>query len=166
MDLGDVDSLVTGAIGVPGQRTFYVQAVVDGRLVAVKCEKQQVAVLGQYLRRLLDDLPAPEDRPLPGTLAVVDPPVVAFVLGRISAGYDKEADRVVLGFEEAVETDDEGEPLPEALEDQETLRVRVTRGQALAFAEQAEAAVAAGRPPCRWCQRPIDPEGHACPRMN
>ena len=26
--------------------------------------------------------------------------------------------------------------------------------------------VAAGRPPCRWCSLPIDPSGHACPRMN
>ena len=26
--------------------------------------------------------------------------------------------------------------------------------------------VAAGRPPCQWCGNPIDPDGHACPRMN
>jgi uncharacterized repeat protein (TIGR03847 family) len=166
MDLGDVDSFVTGAIGVPGRRTFYVQATVDGQLVSVKCEKTQVAALGAYLRRLLDDLPAPDDRPLPGSLAVVDPPVVAFVLGQISAGYDDQSDRVVIGFEEILETDEEGEPLPEALDAQEKLRLRVTRGQALAFAELAEAAVAAGRPPCRWCQRPVDPDGHVCPRMN
>jgi uncharacterized repeat protein (TIGR03847 family) len=166
VDLGDVDSLVTGAIGVPGRRTFYLQATVAGQLVTVKCEKQQVAALGQYLRRLLDDLPTPDDRPLPGSLAVVDPPVVAFVLGQISAGYDEAADRVVLGFEEVVETDEEGEPLPEALEERERIRLRVTRGQALAFAELAEAAVAAGRPPCRWCLRPVDPEGHVCARMN
>jgi uncharacterized repeat protein (TIGR03847 family) len=166
MDLGDVDTFVAGAIGVPGRRTFYVQATVNGQLVTVKCEKTQVAALGTYLRRLLDDLPAPDDRPLPGSLSVVDPPVVAFVLGQISAGYDERADRVVLGLEEVVETDDEGEPLASSMEDHERLRLRVTRGQALAFAELAEAAVAAGRSPCRWCLRPLDPEGHACPRMN
>jgi hypothetical protein len=26
--------------------------------------------------------------------------------------------------------------------------------------------VAAGRPNCRWCGFPIDPDGHPCPRMN
>ena len=24
----------------------------------------------------------------------------------------------------------------------------------------------AGRPDCQWCGNPIDPDGHACPRMN
>jgi uncharacterized repeat protein (TIGR03847 family) len=39
-------------------------------------------------------------------------------------------------------------------------------GQAVAFIEVAEAAVAAGRPSCLFCGRPIDPNGHMCPRMN
>ena len=38
--------------------------------------------------------------------------------------------------------------------------------QAFAFCERSEAAVAGGRPLCRWCQFPIDPDGHICPRMN
>ena len=27
-------------------------------------------------------------------------------------------------------------------------------------------AVAGGRPLCRWCALPMDPDGHFCPRMN
>jgi len=26
--------------------------------------------------------------------------------------------------------------------------------------------MAAGRPPCSLCGQPLDPEGHACPRLN
>jgi uncharacterized repeat protein (TIGR03847 family) len=42
----------------------------------------------------------------------------------------------------------------------------LSRGQARAFARHAERVVAAGRPACRFCGGPIDPDGHACPRMN
>jgi uncharacterized repeat protein (TIGR03847 family) len=46
------------------------------------------------------------------------------------------------------------------------LRVELTRGQALAFAGRAAELMASGRPSCRFCGLPIDPEGHPCPRMN
>ena len=59
----DVDAFTTGAVGSPGQRTFYVQIRGDGRRVTLKCEKQQVDALSQYLHRLLNDLPVPHDRP-------------------------------------------------------------------------------------------------------
>ena len=62
--------------------------------------------------------------------------------------------------------DDDGEPELEALEDRSRVRVFLTRGQVLAFCEQADSLVAAGRPPFMWCSLPIDPDGHICPRMN
>ena len=46
------------------------------------------------------------------------------------------------------------------------MRLLVTRGQALAFAGRAAELVASGRPACRFCGLPMDPEGHPCPRMN
>jgi uncharacterized repeat protein (TIGR03847 family) len=42
----------------------------------------------------------------------------------------------------------------------------VKRSQAAAFCDRAEQVVAAGRPNCQWCDLPIDPDGHPCPRMN
>ena len=50
--------------------------------------------------------------------------------------------------------------------DRGTMRLLVTRGQALAFAGRAAELVASGRPACRFCGLPMDPEGHPCPRMN
>jgi len=164
----DVDAFTTGAVGSPGQRTFYVQIRGDGRRVTLKCEKQQVDALSQYLHRLLNDLPVPHDRPLPQALELTEPvDPVAFVIGPMGLAYDRDLDRFVLMLEETVPVDEEtGEPDPEVAEDRGRVRVHITRGQALAFAEHGDNVVAAGRPSCQWCGLPMNPEGHGCPRMN
>lgn len=158
-----VDAFTTGAIGRPGDRVFYLQARSGSQRIAVKCEKQQVQAIVQYLRRVLVDLPAPEERPLPATLELSAPVESTFVLGPIGLGYDRTNDRLVLQLEEMVPVDDEGDPV---VDDQGKIRVYVSRGQAAAFCDHADRVVAAGRPDCRWCSLPIDPDGHACPRMN
>ena len=53
----EVDTFTAGAGGRPGARTFFLQARQGRTRVAVKCEKQQVAAISQYLRRVLNDLP-------------------------------------------------------------------------------------------------------------
>lgn len=165
LDLGDVDTFTTGAVGRPGQRTFFLQARGDGRRVSIKCEKQQAAAIAQYLRRILNDLPPAADRPLPSSLELALPIEPAFTLGPIGLGYDPQADRIVLQLDELVPVDlaDEDD---EVDVERSRVRLHLSRGQALAFCEQAEAVVAAGRPSCIFCGHPIDPEGHACPRMN
>ena len=55
-DLDAVDRITTGAIGEPGQRVFYLQAVSGGQVVSLKLEKAQVAALVRYLEALLADL--------------------------------------------------------------------------------------------------------------
>lgn len=47
---------VTGTIGQPGNRTFYLQARDGARIVSVSLEKVQVAVLAERLGALLDEL--------------------------------------------------------------------------------------------------------------
>jgi uncharacterized repeat protein (TIGR03847 family) len=164
-DFDEVDAFTTGTVGRPGARTFFLQARVDGRQVNVKCEKQQVAAIAQYLRRMLSDLPDASDRPMPSSLEALPPGHVSFVLGPIGLSYDPDIDRVVLQLDELSEVDDDGEPI---LDDDERGKVRamLTRGQALAFCEHADTVVAAGRPNCVFCGGPIDPDGHPCPRMN
>lgn len=173
-----VDLFTTGALGEPGSRTFYLQAQSGRQRVEVKCEKQQVAAIAQYLRRVLNDLPPPEDRPVDGALVLREPVSEAFVLGPIGLGYDRASDRLVVQLEEigadrdVEDADDETLAAIEAMREavggigEGHIRLYVTRGQALAFCDHADQVIAAGRPDCRWCLRPIDPEGHACPRMN
>ena len=138
----------------------------------MKCEKQQVTAIAQYLRRVLSDLPPPEDRPLPVELR--DPGEQSFVLGPIGLGYDRGNDRLLVQLEELVpsalddedDEDDEIVDVDDVDDDRGHIRLYVTRSQAAAFCDHADELVAAGRPNCQWCGNPIDPDGHPCPRMN
>jgi uncharacterized repeat protein (TIGR03847 family) len=172
-EFDEVDTFTAAAIGEPGSRTFYLHARAGQQRVTVKCEKQQVTAIAQYLRRVLSDLPPPEDRPLPVELR--DPGEQSFVLGPIGLGYDRGNDRVLVQLEElvAASTDDEdedGEETEDAVVEDDTdrghVRLYMTRSQAAAFCDHADELVAAGRPTCQWCGNPIDPDGHPCPRMN
>lgn len=164
--LDDVEVFTTGTVGKPGARVFFLQIRSGGRRFDLKCEKAQVAAISKYLDDVLQDLPPPEDRPMPAAMDMAPPVGDGFILGSIALGYDAHGDRVVLQFGEVGGPDDDDDD--ESFDDDTTgmIRIAVTRGQAAAFREHAEQIVAAGRPPCRWCGGPIDPDGHPCPRMN
>lgn len=165
------DAFTTGTVGRPGQRTFFLQVRADEQTVTVKCEKQQVEAMAQYLRGLLADLPTPGDRPGPADMELAMPVEQDFVLGPIGLAYDRDTDRFVVQLEELVveELDDDPDaPLSDPGDDPDrsTVRTLLSPGQVLAFCEQADELMAGGRPPCAFCGGPIDPDGHACPRMN
>jgi uncharacterized repeat protein (TIGR03847 family) len=170
-EFDEVDSFSAAAIGEPGSRVFYLHARAGTQRVTVKCEKQQVTAISQYLRRVLSDLPPPEDRPLPGAVELGEQSELAdqaFVLGPIGLGYDRGNDRVLVQLEEllAADADADEEEGVEPPPDRGHIRLYVTRSQAAAFCDHADEVVAAGRPLCMWCGFPIDPDGHPCPRMN
>ena len=83
---------------------------------------------------------------------------------------------MLLEIEELVEQDeakDEADDEPEgegSAEDEglEPGRIRLwaTREQMLALARHGAAVAERGRPKCRYCGNPIDPQGHMCPAMN
>jgi uncharacterized repeat protein (TIGR03847 family) len=163
-ELDRPDHFTAGAIGPPGQRVFYLQGREAGTLVTLKCEKEQVAALGEYLGGLLARLAgaaeAPGDR---GEL--LQPVVAAWVVGSIGVGYDSEHDRIVVVANERVE--DEEEPAEDpARAEPASARFAITRTQAAAFVERARGLLKAGRPTCPMCGEPRDPAGHACPRSN
>ncbi len=49
------ERFVAGTVGPPGQRTFFLQARQQSRLVSVALEKQQVSILAERLDLLLDE---------------------------------------------------------------------------------------------------------------
>jgi len=59
---------------------------------------------------------------------------------------------------------------PDALADEPPeaghVRFWATREQVLALARHGAQVCAQGRPTCRYCDQPMDPEGHVCPAMN
>jgi uncharacterized repeat protein (TIGR03847 family) len=189
-DLGEVEAFTAGTVGVPGQRVFFLQARVDRQVVTLKCEKQQVAALGQFLGRLLQDLPAPDEAPLPTALELLDPVEPVWIAGQLGVAWEPGIDRFVVVVQELDQTTSGGPDEPDLPDEPDTpadplepldplaafdpfdpleratLRLELTRGQALAFCGRATELVAAGRPSCRFCGLPIDPDGHPCPRMN
>lgn len=165
-DFDEVDAFTVGTVGRPGSRVFYLQARRGTTRVTVRCEKQQASAIAQYLRRVLNDLPDPTDKPMPATMELAAPVEESFVLGPVGLGYDRASDMLLVQLDEVGEFDESGEPLDDDESDRGHLRLFITRSQAAAFCEHTDTVVAAGRPPCRWCSLPIDPSGHACPRMN
>lgn len=171
-----VDAFVPGTLGEPGNRTFYLQARAGEQVVTLRCEKQQVGMLGRYLTQLAEAMgPVEPDRDIVG---LVEPVEEQWVVGQLSVGVDEENGLILVTAEEVVtetiEGDDDIDPevLAQLIEAAEILgepaeaRFVLNAAQALAFGERAEELVAAGRPPCRLCGAPMDPEGHACPRWN
>ena len=156
-DLPAPEVFTTGTVGPPGQRHFYFQARDEGIVVTLHCEKQQVAALAEYFDGLLDDLEPTPYGIAAGDLQLTEPFEEGWTVGSIGVAYDEPGDRIVVVLEELVE---------EEAEEGASLRVRLTRAQVSAFVSHARNIVAAGRPPCRLCGLPLDPEGHACPRLN
>jgi uncharacterized repeat protein (TIGR03847 family) len=163
-DLPDVDRFTAGTIGEPGQRVFFLQAIAGGEVVTVQCEKTQVGALGEYLAQILADLPMPEVTSVPGELELVEPVEPVWIAGQIGVVFDAPRDRMVVRVDELRLDEDE-----DADDDSATLgmlRVALTRAQVHAFVVRAATLVAAGRPACPLCGRPIDPEGHMCIKTN
>jgi len=163
------DHFTAGAVGPPGQRVFYLQAREAGTLVTLKCEKEQVAALGEYLGGLLARLAggvegAGERREL------LQPVEAAWPVGSIGVGYDGDHDRIVVvaneRIEDAEEDDAEAPSRAEPAVEPASARFAITRAQAAAFVERARRLLKAGRPTCPMCGEPRDPAGHACPRSN
>ncbi|MDA2957450.1 MAG: DUF3090 family protein [Ilumatobacteraceae bacterium] len=168
-----VDVFTTGTVGRPGQRTFFLQARDDDRVVSVRCEKQQAAAIAQYLRRALAHLPIVEGTVVRRPMSLVEPVDEEFVLGSVGLEFDKNSDRFTLRLRDvessmADELDDESDDYDDTDDDYDgdSIRVTMSRAQALAFCDQTDRVVAAGRPDCEFCGRPVDSDGHFCVRMN
>src|SRR5205807_8041295 len=66
------DRFVAGTVGQPGNRTFYLQAVHDKRVISVVLEKQQVAVLAERIAALLLEINRRFGTPVPPETAEVE----------------------------------------------------------------------------------------------
>ena len=131
------DHFTAGAVGPPGQRVFYLQSRDGTRLITLKVEKEHVRALAEYVSGLL-----------------------ARVKG--APGATRGGGELI----EPEEAEEEGGPGPEREPEPAMARFRITRALAAAFVERANELMKGGRPTCPVCSRPMDPEGHVCPRAN
>jgi uncharacterized repeat protein (TIGR03847 family) len=167
------ESFATGAIGRPGERTFYLQVTAEGRTISVKCEKQQVLAIATYLREMLADMPLPTNTPSESVAEIRSPVEEDFVLGSVGLGIDRASSRMLVQLEEMQFVEDDDDDIFDLLDDDDDdesssslVRALITPEQALAFCNHAESIVSAGRETCRWCGFPMDAGKHICPRMN
>jgi uncharacterized repeat protein (TIGR03847 family) len=164
VELEPVDKITAGAVGEPGERTFFVQARIGDRLVTITVEKEQVELLASSILEILATVDEETgEGPGEAELELEAPVDALWRAGRLAVGYSDERGLMMLELEEAI-------PEPEG-EDEETpepamLRLWATREQMLALSRQGAAVAARGRPRCRYCGNPMDPEGHMCPAMN
>ena len=122
------DRFICGAVGQPGQRTFFLQATKGGQVVSVALEKAQVAVLAERLATLLlalrqGGVEVGEELPEPTRRASSEPVVEQFRVGTLTLGWDGDRERIVI---EARELGDEDVEIDDAEDDE---RSRQSRGE-------------------------------------
>jgi uncharacterized repeat protein (TIGR03847 family) len=133
-DFGVPDRFVTGTVGQPGHRTFFLQARKGSALVSVVIEKVQVQVLAERVALLLAEIGrrgvqvpealAPSDD---DTAPLGEPLVEAFRVGTLTLGWDPQHGQVVIEAREQQESDeaedadeeDEADGQPEEADDEE-----------------------------------------------
>jgi uncharacterized repeat protein (TIGR03847 family) len=180
-DYDPPERFVTGTVGQPGQRTFYIQARSGARLTSVALEKAQVSLLAERIDDLLDEVlrRSGGEAPVPAVAPAatedngpLETPIEEeFRVGTMSLAWDGGSSRVVIECFAVDESGGSGEPVEDLPDNAEeatgaVLRVSILASSARAFAKRALAVVAAGRPPCPFCGNPLDAEGHICPRAN
>jgi uncharacterized repeat protein (TIGR03847 family) len=174
------ERFVAGTVGQPGSRAFFLQASARGRITSVLLEKTQVAALAERVDEVLDEalrrsagqapIPAVAPTELIDSAPLDLPLEQEFRVGTMALAWDAGDGILVVEAQAALEEAEDDEAAELAFDDEENgpdlLRVRLTGAMARVFAKRALELVAAGRKPCPFCNLPLDPEGHLCPRQN
>jgi len=167
------DRFVVGTVGVPGQRTFFLQVRDADDLISVKVEKEQTAALAQRIDEVLNDLmetdgnrfsiPADSAPELEDIDPLDEPIDEQFRVGVMSLGWDPSTAQVIIEAFPLIEVDPNQLTIEEIddLEPEEVLLVRIPVGTARAFSKRTRDIVAGGRPLCTLCGEPMDAD-HVC----
>lgn len=171
-NFNEVDRFTVGTVGVPGDRTFFLQIRFESTLLSTSIEKSQVAAISERLQYMLKEIRqihplAPRPQLTRDSLPLETPVEDEFRVGSIAIFYDEESSRIQIDLRELNLSDTEDED-DETLQvsDVEMIRIFISPSQALTFHDRAELVIAAGRQPCPFCGMPIDPQGHLCARAN
>jgi uncharacterized repeat protein (TIGR03847 family) len=173
-EFNPVERFVAGTVGVPGERTFFIQARTGSRVVSVVVDKSQVIALGERTKIMLREIKKSDPTVVIRTNEVDDAPLEQpifeeFRAGVIAMAWDAESAVIVYELREMTTSDENDEE--EIIFDEkdltvDVLRVHVSPSQASAFSKRCISLANAGRTPCPFCAIPIDPSGHLCPRSN
>jgi uncharacterized repeat protein (TIGR03847 family) len=159
-DFTDVDDFACGTVGPKGRRVFFLQIREGAVEASLKMEKQQVAALATFLGEMLGDIerkhePSPADPPrrIPAEADFHEPAGPDWVVGTIGAAYEESNRRIILWIEQLAE---------ESSDETASARIALRPEQVAGFVRQANALVAAGRPPCPYCGAPLNSDDGFC----
>jgi len=168
-----VERFVVGTVGVPGERTFFIQARTGSRMISVSLEKAQVAAIADRVIQILREIRQSEPLTIFDRVRLDDNPLETpideeFRVGVIGLAYLSDRRLIEIDMQAIAESEIEEDELLEidTSSDQDILRVVISLGYAESFAKRANSVIAAGRAPCPFCGGPIDLKGHLCPRAN
>ena len=175
----DASRFIVGTVGLPGERSFFIQALSDAGVTTVAVEKSQVIALAERLNELITEVRRSKLASLDelGLPAVVDnanlefPIEEEFTAGVMGISWDPDTQRVSVEIQSIADGDfteliSDDEDLADVEDPPDLMRVTIRLNQARGFIKRSESIVQAGRAPCPFCGLPIDPEGHLCPRAN
>lgn len=179
----EVTRFTVGTVGVPGDRTFFLQFRSGNLLISTSLEKSQVAAISDRLTYMLKEIRALHpltitERVVRDSLPLEIPVLDEFRVGSIAIFYDEGRERIQIDLREIYEPNLDNEDGSEdyfgnepdedlsLLDKVEVIRIFITTTQAKIFSDRAELVIAAGRQPCPFCSFPIDPQGHLCARAN
>ena len=167
------DRFIVGTVGIPGERTFFLQARSGSRLISVSLEKAQVAALADRIQQILREVRSSEPLTVFERVTRDDQPLETpideeFRVGVIGLAYVSDRKLIEIDLQAMADSQsaEDEEALMEISENQDIVRVLISLGYAESFAKRALVVVGAGRAPCPFCGGPIDPSGHLCPRAN
>lgn len=173
-EFNPVERFVAGTVGVPGERTFFIQARTGSRVVSVVVDKSQVVALGERTKVMLREIKKNDPTIVIDNTEIDDSPLEQpifeeFRAGVIAMAWDVENLKIVYELREINDSDNDSQNeliFDEANLSVDLLRVHVSPTQAAAFSKRCLTLASAGRTPCPFCGMPIDPTGHLCPRAN
>lgn len=146
VELDPVTHITAGAIGEPGHRTFFIQAIKGPDVVTLLCEKEQVLALAEAVDEMTENLEEEfgvtrhADLEIDeAAMAIKEPVDPLFRVGAMGLGYDANRDRILLVAQEALAEDEERDP-------RET-RFFATRAQMQVLSAYAQDVAGKGRPP-------------------
>lgn len=173
-EFNPVERFVAGTVGAPGERTFFIQARTGSRVVSVVVDKSQVIALGERTKIMLREIKKTDPTIVVKSSAIDDAPLEQpifeeFRAGVIAMAWDAENSKIVYELRDMAGSDGDSEE--EVVFDErglsvDLLRVHVSPIQAASFSKRCLSLASAGRMPCPFCEIPIDPSGHLCPRAN
>jgi uncharacterized repeat protein (TIGR03847 family) len=141
-----VTHITAGALGLPGNRVFYIQAERGLDRVTLLCEKEHVQELAKAIDEMLDKLEEEfklARAPIPTVdevkMTIKEPVEPLFRVGAMALGYDANRDRMLFVAQETLSEDEDRDP--------QEVRFFATRAQMQTLSAYAKDVVGRGRSP-------------------